>query len=235
MTQKNASLSISPRSKYEGCGEAKLSSGGEFGLGKRSANCAKPRMSSFASLVPTVQGAATRVRMLMSIFDDMTVFVRAAEVGSFSDAAKQLGIAKSIVSRRIVSLEKRLGTSMFHRTTRRLGLTETGLAYYERVRRILADVAEAEDVARRLHGDIRGKLRVAGPLSFGWRHLSPVVIEFLAAYPDVDVDLDLNDRRVDLISEGFDVAVRIGSLPDSSIIARTLAPCRHVVCASPAF
>jgi DNA-binding transcriptional LysR family regulator len=171
----------------------------------------------------------------MSIFDDMTVFVRAAEVGSFSDAAKQLGIAKSIVSRRIVSLEKRLGTSMFHRTTRRLGLTETGLAYYERVRRILADVAEAEDVARRLHGDIRGKLRVAGPLSFGWRHLSPVVIEFLAAYPDVDVDLDLNDRRVDLISEGFDVAVRIGSLPDSSIIARTLAPCRHVVCASPAF
>jgi DNA-binding transcriptional LysR family regulator len=96
----------------------------------------------------------------MSVFDDMTVFVRAVEVGSFSGAAQQLGIAKSIVSRRILSLESRLGTSMFHRSTRRLSLTETGLAYYERARRILADVAEAEDEASQLHGDLKGKLRV---------------------------------------------------------------------------
>ena len=171
----------------------------------------------------------------MSIFDDMTVFVRAVDVGSFSGAAQQLGIAKSIVSRRIVSLESRLGTSMFHRTTRHISLTETGLAYYERARRILADVAEAEDVANRLHGELKGKLKVAAPMSFGCRHMSPIVTEFLSAHPSVDIDLDLSDRRVDLISEGFDIAVRIGSLRDSSIIARTLAPCRHVVCASPAY
>jgi DNA-binding transcriptional LysR family regulator len=171
----------------------------------------------------------------MSVFDDMTVFVRAVEVGSFSGAAQQLGIAKSIVSRRILSLESRLGTSMFHRSTRRLSLTETGLAYYQRARRILADVAEAEDVASQLHGDLKGRLRVAAPMSFGYRHLSPVVTDFLRAHPQVDIELDLNDRRVDLISEGFDIAVRIGSLPDSSIISRTLAPCRHAVCASPAY
>jgi DNA-binding transcriptional LysR family regulator len=171
----------------------------------------------------------------MSVFDDMTVFVRAVEVGSFSGAAQQLGIAKSIVSRRILSLESRLGTSMFHRSTRRLSLTETGLAYYERARHILADVAEAEDVASHLHGELKGRLKVAAPMSFGYRHLSAVVTDFLRAHPQVDIELDLNDRRVDLISEGFDIAVRIGSLPDSSIISRTLAPCRHVVCASPAY
>ena len=171
----------------------------------------------------------------MSIFDDMTVFVRAVEAGSFSGAAQQLGIAKSIVSRRIVSLESRLGTSMFHRSTRRLSLTETGLAYYERARRILADVAEAENVASQLQGELKGRLRVAVPMSFGCRHLSRVVMDFLGAHPQVDIELDLNDRRVDLISEGFDIAVRIGSLPNSSIISRTLAPCRHVVCASPAY
>jgi DNA-binding transcriptional LysR family regulator len=171
----------------------------------------------------------------MSVFDDMTVFVRAVEVGSFSGAAQQLGIAKSIVSRRILSLESRLGTSMFHRSTRQLGLTETGLAYYERARRILADVAEAEDVASQLHGELKGRLKVAAPMSFGYRHLSSVVTDFLRTHPQVDIELDLNDRRVDLISEGFDIAVRIGTLPDSSIISRTLAPCRHVVCASPAY
>jgi DNA-binding transcriptional LysR family regulator len=171
----------------------------------------------------------------MSLFDDMTVFVRAVDVGSFSGAAQQLEIAKSIVSRRILSLESRLGTSLFRRSTRRLSLTETGIAYYERARRILADVAEAEDVASQLHGELKGRLRVAAPVSFGHRHLSPLVMEFLRTHPQVDIEIDLNDRRVDLISEGFDIAVRIGSLPDSSIISRTIAPCRHVVCASTAY
>jgi DNA-binding transcriptional LysR family regulator len=133
------------------------------------------------------------------------------------------------------SLEDRLGTSLFNRTTRRLSLTETGQAYLERARRILADVKEAEDVARSLHGELKGRLRVAAPMSFGVRHLSPAVVEFLASHPELDVELDLNDRRVDLVSEGYDVAVRIGKLADSSLITRTLAPCRHVVCASPAY
>ncbi|MDB5577052.1 MAG: putative LysR family transcriptional regulator [Bradyrhizobium sp.] len=171
----------------------------------------------------------------MSLFDDMAVFVRAVEAGSFSGAAQRLGIAKSVVSRRIGSLEARLGTSLFHRTTRRLSLTETGIAYFDRARRILSDVAEADDVARRLQGELKGKLRVAAPMSFGWRHLSPAIMEFLSIHPQLEVDLDLNDRRVDLVSEGYDLAIRIGKLADSSLIARTLAPCRHVACASPAY
>src|SRR5580692_648908 len=171
----------------------------------------------------------------MSLFDDMTVFVRAVEAESFSGAAQRLGVAKSVVSRRMASLEGRLGTNLFHRTTRRVSLTETGHAYYERARRILADVAEAEDVARRLQSELKGKLRVAAPMSFGLMHLSPAVTEFLVAHPQLEIELDLNDRRVDLVSEGHDLAIRIGKLPDSSLIARRLAPCRHIVCASPAY
>ena len=171
----------------------------------------------------------------MSLFDDMAVFVRAVEAESFSGAAQRLGVAKSVVSRRMASLEGRLGTSLFHRTTRRLSLTETGHAYYERARRILADVAEAEDVARRLQSELRGKLKVAAPMSFGSMHLSPAIAGFLVVRPQLEIELDLNDRRVDLVSEGHDLAIRIGKLPDSSLIVRRLAPCRHMVCASPAY
>jgi DNA-binding transcriptional LysR family regulator len=171
----------------------------------------------------------------MNLFEDMSVFVGAVEAGSFSGAAQRLGIAKSIVSRRINALESRLGTSLFHRTTRHFSLTETGLAYFERARRILSDVAEADDIARQLQGELKGKLRVAAPMSFGSRHLSPAIVEFLTNHPQLDIDLELNDRRVELVSEGYDLAIRIGKLPDSSLIARTLAPCRHVVCASPAY
>jgi DNA-binding transcriptional LysR family regulator len=171
----------------------------------------------------------------MSLFDDIITFVTAADVQSFSGAAKNLSVAKSIVSRRIKSLEDRLGTSLFNRTTRQLSLTETGQAYYERARRIVAELAEAEDVARSLHGTLRGKLRVAAPTCFGVRHLSLAIAEFLSSHPQLEIELDLDDRHVDLVGEGYDVAVRIGSLPDSSLIARTLAPCRHVVCASPVY
>ena len=171
----------------------------------------------------------------MSLFEDMIAFVQAAETQSFSDAAKRLGIAKSIVSRRMNSLESRLGTSLFNRTTRRLSLTETGLAYFERARRILADVAEAEDVTRSLHGELIGRFKIAAPMPFGVRHLSSAVTDFLIAHPQLEIELDLNDRRVDLVSEGYDLAVRIGNLPNSTLIARTLAPCRHVVCASPTY
>jgi DNA-binding transcriptional LysR family regulator len=174
-------------------------------------------------------------RNSVSLLEDMTVFVRAVEAASFSGAAQRLGLAKSVVSRRIRSLEARLGTSLFHRTTRRLSLTETGQAYYERARRILADIIEAEEVARRLQSELKGTLKVAAPMSFGLLHLSPAVADFLVAHPQLEIDLDLNDRRVDLVNEGHDLAIRIGKLADSSLIARRLAPCRHVVCASPAY
>ena len=171
----------------------------------------------------------------MSLFDDMTVFVRAVETESFSGAARRLGLAKSVVSRRIASLEDRLGTSLFHRTTRRLSLTETGHAYYERARNILTDVVEAEETARQLQSELRGTLKVAAPMSFGHLHLSAAIADFLVTHPQLEIELDLNDRRVDLVSEGHDLAIRIGKLADSSLIARRLAPCRHVVCASPAY
>lgn len=169
------------------------------------------------------------------MFDIMTTFVHVVEAQSFSDASRRLGVAKSVVSRRIARLEARLGASLFHRSTRRLSLTEIGQAYYERSRRILADLAEADDIARHLQADLRGKLRVAAPMSFGIRHLSSAIADFLAMHPQLDIELDLNDRRVDLVSEGYDFAVRIGKLPDSTLVARTLAPCRHLVCASPAY
>ncbi len=171
----------------------------------------------------------------MTVFEDMTAFVQVVEAESFSGAARRLGVAKSVVSRRVGALETRLGGSLFHRTTRRLSLTEVGQAYYERSQRILADVAEADDVAGHLQTALTGKLRIAAPMTFGIRHLSPAVADFLTLHPGVDIELDLNDRRVDLVSEGYDLAIRIGNLPDSSLITRTLAPCRHLVCASPAY
>jgi DNA-binding transcriptional LysR family regulator len=170
---------------------------------------------------------------MMSLFDDMTAFVRVVEAGSFSGAAQRLGVAKSIVSRRVGALEARLGASLFHRTTRRLGLTEIGVAYADRARQILADVAEADDIAGCLQSTLRGKLSIAAPMSFGLRHVSPAVAAFLSVHPGLEIELDLNDRRVDLVSEGHDLAIRIGDLPDSSLIARRLGPCRQVVCASP--
>ncbi len=171
----------------------------------------------------------------MTVFEDMTAFVQVVEAESFSEAARRLGVAKSVVSRRVGTLETRLGASLFHRTTRRLSLTEVGHAYYERSQRILADVSEADDVAGHLQTALTGKLRIAAPMTFGIRHLSSAVADFLKLHPEVDIELELNDRRVDLVSEGYDLAVRIGKLPDSSLIARTLAPCRHLVCASPAY
>jgi DNA-binding transcriptional LysR family regulator len=171
----------------------------------------------------------------MSLFDDMTVLVQVVDAGSFSAAARRLGVAKSVVSRRIAMLESRLEGSLFHRTTRQLSLTEMGHAYCARARRILDDVAEAEDAARSLQGELIGRLRLAAPMSFAHQHLSPAIAAFLTEHPRLEIELDLNDRHVDLVEEGFDLAVRIGVLQDSSMIARLLAPCHRVVCASPAY
>lgn len=171
----------------------------------------------------------------MSLFDDMNVFVQVVDAGSFSGAARRLGVAKSVVSRRVSVLETHLEGSLFNRTTRRFSLTEMGQTYYDRARRILDDVSEAEDAARSLQGHLVGRLRVAAPMSFAHQHLSPAIAAFLAEHPRLEIELDLNDRHVDLVNEGFDLAVRIGVLQDSSMIARLLAPCHRVVCASPSY
>ena len=171
----------------------------------------------------------------MDRFADLQTFVHIVAAGSISGAAGRMDIAKSAVSRRLAELEERLGVQLLRRTTRRLSLTESGQGFYERCLRILADLDEAEQDVLQAHAALRGSLRVALPLSFGLLHLAPAIQDFMALHPDVEFDLDFNDRQVDLLREGFDVAIRIAQLPDSSLVARRIAPIRHVVCASPAY
>jgi DNA-binding transcriptional LysR family regulator len=171
----------------------------------------------------------------MDRFADMRMFVAVVDAGSISGAAERLEVAKSAVSRRLADLEARLGAQLLHRTTRTLSLTDSGRAFFERSQRILADLEEAEQAVSQAHGAIRGRLKVALPLSFGLLHLAPLINEFMALHPEVEFDLDFNDRQIDLMQEGFDLAIRIARLPDSSLVARRLAPIRHAVCASPAY
>jgi DNA-binding transcriptional LysR family regulator len=169
----------------------------------------------------------------MARLEEMETFVRVVETGSISGTAERLGITKSAISRRLADLEERLGVQLLRRTTRKLNLTDTGRSYYDRCQRILADVEEAEHAVSEEHSELRGRLRVAVPLSFGLLHLAPAIDDFLRLHPDVQFDLDFNDRQVDLLTEGFDLALRIADLADSSLIARRLAPIHMVVCASP--
>jgi len=169
----------------------------------------------------------------MDRFVNMHTFTRVVEAGSISGAAERLGVAKSAVSRRLKELEEHLGVELFHRTTRRMNLTDTGRAFYQQSVRILEDILEAELATSQAHGTLKGSLKVALPSSFGLMHMGPAINEFLQIHPQIVFDLDFNDRQVDLMQEGFDLAIRIASLPDSSLIARRLAPVQHVLCASP--
>ncbi len=171
----------------------------------------------------------------MNRFDDLEAFVAVVETGSFTQAAERLGLAKSAVSRRVSALESRLGVELLRRTTRRLDLTDTGLGFYERGARLLADLEEAEAAAAQSHGELRGKLKVALPVSFGVRHMCAPIAEFTRSHPELYFELDLNDRRVDLLEEGADLALRIGRLEDSSLIARRLFDARTAVVASPGY
>ena len=171
----------------------------------------------------------------MDRFESMSTFIRVVEIGSISGTAEKVGVAKSVVSRRLKELEEFLGVELFHRTTRRMNLTDTGRAYYDRCVRILEDVTEAELATSQQHGELQGSLKVAMPLSFGLMHLGPAINEFLAAHPQIEFDLDFNDRNVDIMQEGFDLAIRIGKLQDSSLIARRLAAIEMMLCASPAY
>ena len=171
----------------------------------------------------------------MDRYENMNAFVRVVEAGSISAAADRMDVAKSVVSRRLKELEEHLGVELFHRTTRQMNLTDSGSAFYQQSVRILADILEAEHATSQFHGALKGSLKVAVPLSFGLMHLGPAINEFLQTHPEIEFDLDFNDRQVDLLADGFDLAIRIASLPDSSLIARRLAPIQTVMCASPAY
>jgi DNA-binding transcriptional LysR family regulator len=166
---------------------------------------------------------------------DIAVFVRVVERGSFTLAADDLALSRAVVSKYMSRLEERLGVRLLHRTTRRLSLTEAGAALFEASRAALEKMEEAQAEIARFQAEPRGRLRVSAPMSFGILHLAPALADFARAYPAVNLDLKLDDRFVNLVEEGIDVAVRIGVLTDSSLVARKLASTRTVVCASPAY
>ncbi len=171
----------------------------------------------------------------MDSLTDIAVFVQVVESGSFTAAAKRLSLSKSVVSKYVTRLENRVGARLLNRTTRRLSVTEAGQTFYERSRRGLLEIEEAEAEVSRLQGEPRGTLRVNTPMSFGILHIAPAIPEFLRRYSELSIDMHLDDRRVDVIEEGFDVSVRISDLPDSSLIARRVGPCRHAIVASPEY
>jgi DNA-binding transcriptional LysR family regulator len=171
----------------------------------------------------------------MDRFDNMRVFAKVVESGSFTGAAMRLGISASMVSQHVKELEERLAARLLNRTTRRVSLTETGRAYFERCTRLLADLEETEQAVSDMHAAPRGALRLNAVPSFGILHLAPAIADFTARFPGISVELMLSERPVDLIAEGFDVAVRVEEMPDSSLIARQLAPCRMVVCGAPSY
>lgn len=171
----------------------------------------------------------------MDNVSEMQVFVRVVQVGSFSAAARSLDLTPSAISKQIGRLEDRLRTRLFNRTTRRLNLTEAGTGFYERCRQILSDIEEAEQAVVDLRSTPRGTLKLALPSAFGRLHVAPILAAYLQRYPEMRIDLNLNDRLIDILAEGMDLAVRIGDLSDSSLIARRLAPNRRVVCGAPAY
>ncbi|WP_090944250.1 LysR family transcriptional regulator [Azotobacter beijerinckii] len=169
----------------------------------------------------------------MSQLEDMRLFVAIVERGSFTAAADLLGLSKQFISRRLMHLEEHLKVRLINRSTRRLDVTPVGQAYYERVVRILQDVEETEQIISSQRATPQGTLRLSAPMSFGTLHLGALMPTFLARYPDVSFELDLSDRRTDLLEEGFDMAIRIGVLQDSTLIARPLGSSEMVTCCSP--
>jgi DNA-binding transcriptional LysR family regulator len=165
----------------------------------------------------------------------MAAFVRAVELGGFSAAARELGLTPSAISKLVTRLEARLGVRLLNRTTRRLALTPEGDGYFQRAQRILADIDEAENEVASFRARPKGLLRINVGTAFGMHQLTPALPDFLARYPEVQVDLTVTDRVVDLIEEGADLGLRLGKLADSSLVARRICDVERVVCASPAY
>lgn len=171
----------------------------------------------------------------MDRFAEMEAFVRVVEAGGFTEAARRAGISKSAISKQVSSLEQRLGARLLDRTTRRVSPNEIGLAYYDRAARALAEAEEADAAAISMQSAPQGELRLSAPHTFGLRVLSPIVADFLEAYPNVRVNMALDDRFVELIAEGFDLAIRVGALEDSALKARRLAETKMALVASPGY
>jgi DNA-binding transcriptional LysR family regulator len=171
----------------------------------------------------------------MDRLTSMAVFVRVAELGSFAAAAKELRLSPTMVGKHMRHLEQRLGSLLVNRSTRRQSLTELGRNYVDHCRHVLEEIEAGEAMAEETMATPRGRLRVGSSLTFGAHTLAPALVPFLKQHPEITVELELSDRIVDLVDDGLDVAIRVGSLVDSTMMARALSPYLAVVCASPAY
>lgn len=171
----------------------------------------------------------------MDRLDGIAAFAAVAETGSFTAAAIRLRISKSAVSAQVQRLEERLGLALLRRTTRRVSLTEAGTTYQRHCLAILAEAEAAEQAAMALHREPRGTLRIAAPDTFGWMHVAPALSGFRERFPEVSIELRLDERHVNLLDEGLDLAIRIGTLPDSPLVVRRLAASRMLLVAAPAY
>lgn len=171
----------------------------------------------------------------MDRIEAMRAFVTVVNEGTFTRAADRLDTSPQLVSKYVSQLETHLGVRLLNRTTRRIHLTEAGSQYFQRAQQVLSDIDDMENQLGDLQTEAQGLLRISAPVSFAIRHMAPLLSEFQRAHPAVGIDLQLNDRKVDIVEEGFDIALRIGRLKSSSLIAKRLAPVRLVLCASPAY
>ena len=171
----------------------------------------------------------------MDRLTSMSIFVRVVALGGFAAAAREADISATMAAKHVQALEARLGARLLNRTTRRQSLTEIGQVYYDRCKRLLSEVEAGESSVSQLRVAPRGTLRITAPVTFGTRRLAPALADFLRLYPEVTVDLTLNDRVADLIDEGFEAAIRVGHLADSRLVACPLQPYRSMLCASPEY
>lgn len=172
----------------------------------------------------------------MNKFDSIRAFTQVVTAGGFAAAAREMGMSRSQVNKLVIALENELGVQLLHRSTRVVTPTETGLAFHERCVEILASLEEAERSTTQLHAEPRGRLRINAPMTFGTMHLAPALADFLVQYPDLEVQLTLNDRFIDPIEEGFDVTVRIAKLQESaSLIVHPLVSVPRLLCAAPSY
>lgn len=171
----------------------------------------------------------------MSNWEGINEFVAVTETQSFTNAAKRLGISTAQVSRQISALESRLATKLFHRTTRKVSVTEVGMIYFEHCRQVLDRLAEAERAISDLQTTPRGLLKITAPITYGEKTIAPIINDFMATYPELEVTTNLTNQRLDLVEQGYDLAIRLGLLEDSSMMAKKLGSRSQYVCASPAY
>ena len=169
----------------------------------------------------------------MNKFEELEAFVAVVDQHSFSAASERSGVAKSVLSRRVSDLEKRLGVQLMQRTTRKLSLTDAGQHFYQRAISLLSDLSDAEQMVSDSQCDLSGRIKLAAPLGMGIGHLAAPIAAFMTEHTNLEIVIELNDRQIDLVEEGFDIAIRIGDLQDSSLIARKLSDVNMAICASP--